>query len=75
MSTSLQTTVAAEAYLAEGQFLLEEHTLNKAKYLMYPAGTRRPTFSKGVQHFKPNSHCCIIKKLIRNYDKNEGKIN
>jgi hypothetical protein len=28
MSTSLQTTLAAEAHLAEGQFLLEEQTLN-----------------------------------------------
>jgi hypothetical protein len=27
-STSLQTTLAAEAHLAEGQFLLEEQTLN-----------------------------------------------
>jgi hypothetical protein len=29
--TSLQTTFAADAHLAEGQFLLEEHTLNIAK--------------------------------------------
>jgi hypothetical protein len=28
MSTSLQTTLAADAHLAEGQFLLEEQTLN-----------------------------------------------
>jgi hypothetical protein len=28
-STALQTTLAAEAHLAEGQFLLEEQTLNK----------------------------------------------
>jgi hypothetical protein len=27
-STSLQTTLAADAHLAEGQFLLEEQTLN-----------------------------------------------
>jgi hypothetical protein len=42
----LQTTVAAEAHLAEGQYLLEEQTLNKAKSLMYRAGTQRPTISK-----------------------------
>jgi hypothetical protein len=28
MSASLQTTLAAEAHLAEGQFLLTEETLN-----------------------------------------------
>jgi hypothetical protein len=41
-STSLQTTLAADAHLAEGQFLHEEQTLNKAKSLIYRAGTRRP---------------------------------
>jgi hypothetical protein len=46
MSISLQTTLAAEAHLAEGQYLLEEQTLNKVKSLMYRAGTRRPTISK-----------------------------
>jgi hypothetical protein len=45
-STSLQTTLAADAHLAEGQFLHEEQTLNKAKSLMYRAGTRSPTISK-----------------------------
>jgi hypothetical protein len=30
-SASLQTTLEAEAHLSEGQFLLEEHTLNTAK--------------------------------------------
>jgi hypothetical protein len=45
-STSLQTTLAADAHLAEGQFLLEEQTLNKAKSLIYRTGTRRPTISK-----------------------------
>jgi hypothetical protein len=43
-STSLQTTLASDAHLAEGQFLLEEQTLNKGKSLMYRAG--RPTISK-----------------------------
>jgi hypothetical protein len=45
---------AAEAHLAEGQFLLEEQTLNKAKSLMYRAGTRRRTISKTEgQNLKP----------------------
>jgi hypothetical protein len=30
MSASLQTTLAADAHLAEGEFLLEEQTLNNA---------------------------------------------
>jgi hypothetical protein len=34
MSTSLQTILAAEAHLAEGQFLLEEQTLNMEKSLI-----------------------------------------
>jgi hypothetical protein len=46
MSTSLQTTLAAEAHLAEGQFLLEEQTLNIEKSLIYRRGTRRPAVSK-----------------------------
>jgi hypothetical protein len=33
MSMSLQTTLAAEAHLAEGQFVLEEQTLNIQKSL------------------------------------------
>jgi hypothetical protein len=45
-STSLQTTLAADAHLAEGQFLQEEQTLNNAKSLIYRAGTRRPTIFK-----------------------------
>jgi hypothetical protein len=45
-STSLQTTLAADAHLAEGQFLLEEQTLNNAKSLIYRAGNRRPAISK-----------------------------
>jgi hypothetical protein len=45
-STTLQTTLAADAHLAEGQFLFEEQTLNNAKSLIYRAGTRRPTISK-----------------------------
>jgi hypothetical protein len=44
-TTSLQT-LAAEAHLAEGQFLLEEQTLNIEKSLIYRTGTRRPTVSK-----------------------------
>jgi hypothetical protein len=45
-STSLQTTLTADAHLAEGQFLHEEQTLNYAKSLIYRAVTRRPTISK-----------------------------
>jgi Fe2+ transport system protein B len=37
-STSLQTTLAADAHLAEGQFL-HEQTWNSAKSLIYRAGT------------------------------------
>jgi hypothetical protein len=44
--TSLQTTLAADAHLAEGQSLHEEQTLNKANSLMQLAGTRRSTISK-----------------------------
>jgi hypothetical protein len=45
-STSLRTTLEAEAHLSEGQFLLEEQTLNNAKSLMYREGTGRPAISK-----------------------------
>jgi hypothetical protein len=51
-STSLQTTLSAEAHLAEGQFLLEQ-TLNKAKSLMYRTGTRRPAIIKTGQNLEP----------------------
>jgi hypothetical protein len=54
MSTSLQTTLAADAYLAEGQILLQEQTLNNAKSLIYRAGSRRQTISKTEgQNLKP----------------------
>jgi hypothetical protein len=53
-STSLQTTLAADAHLVEGQFLLEKQTLNNARCLVYRAGTRRPTISKTEgQNLKP----------------------
>jgi hypothetical protein len=45
-SISLPATLVAEAHLAERQFLHEEQTLNKAKSLIYPAGTRGPADSK-----------------------------
>jgi hypothetical protein len=45
-STFLQTTLAADALIAEGQFLLEEQTLDKANSLIYRAGARRATDSK-----------------------------
>jgi hypothetical protein len=43
---SLQTTLAAEAHLAEGQHLLGVQTLNKTKPLTYRAGNRRPALSE-----------------------------
>jgi hypothetical protein len=45
-STSLQTTLAAEAHLEDGQLLLEERTLNKEKSAIYRTEPRRPTVSK-----------------------------
>jgi hypothetical protein len=49
MSTSPQTTLAADAYLAEGQ-LLYEHTLNEAKsdILSRNSETRRTEFRTKV---------------------------
>jgi hypothetical protein len=53
-STSLQTVLAADAHLAGGQFLHEEQTLNKAKFLIYRAGTRLPAISKTeAQNLEP----------------------
>jgi hypothetical protein len=50
----LQTTLAAEAHLEEGQFLQEEQTLNNAKSRIRQAGTRRPTVSRTEgQNFDP----------------------
>jgi hypothetical protein len=46
VSTSPPTTSAAEAHLAEEEFVLEEQTLNKKNSLIDRAGTRRPTVSK-----------------------------
>jgi hypothetical protein len=45
-STSLQATLTADAYLAEGQYLLEEQTSNNAESMVYRAKPRRPTISK-----------------------------
>jgi hypothetical protein len=42
---SLQTTLAADAHLAEGQFLHEEHTLNNAKSLI-------PSRNSGINNFQ-----------------------
>jgi hypothetical protein len=53
-STSLQTILAAEAHLAEGQFFLQEQILNKSKSLEYQTGTRRPTVPKRkAQNLEP----------------------
>jgi hypothetical protein len=46
ISASLQTTLAADAQLAEGQFLHEEQTLNKAMSVIHRPGTRRPAISE-----------------------------
>jgi hypothetical protein len=53
MSTSIQTS-AAEAHLTEGQFLVEEHLMNKEKSLIFRAGTRRERWKT------PNSNIIII---------------
>jgi hypothetical protein len=45
MTTPLQI-LATEMHLAEGQFLLEELTLNEEEFLIYRAGTRRATVYK-----------------------------
>jgi hypothetical protein len=42
MSPFLQSTLAADAQLAEGSCLHEQQTLNKPESLIYRAGTRRP---------------------------------
>jgi hypothetical protein len=53
-STSLQTILVANAHLAEGQFLLEDQTLNNPKSLICRAGTRRLAISKTEgQDLKP----------------------
>jgi hypothetical protein len=46
LSELLQTTVAANEHLPEGQFLIEEQTLDKVKCLGHRAGTRGPTVSR-----------------------------
>jgi hypothetical protein len=54
MSTSLQTTLAADAHLVEGQFLLEKQTLNIEMSLIYRKGTRRPTSKTEGQNLDPS---------------------
>jgi hypothetical protein len=54
MSTSLQTTLAAEAHLAEGQFLLQEQTLNIEKSLIYRTGAPKTnSFQNRRAKFRP----------------------
>jgi hypothetical protein len=48
-STSLQTTLAAEAYPADGRLSLKEQTW-KEDSLIYPTGDRRPAVSKREGH-------------------------
>jgi hypothetical protein len=45
----LQTTLATEAHLAEGQILLTEQTLNIGKSRIYRTGTQRTTISKAEE--------------------------
>jgi hypothetical protein len=55
----LQTTLAADAHLAERQFLLEEQTLNNAKSLIYRAGTQETNnFQNGRAEFKTKVDLC-----------------
>jgi hypothetical protein len=46
ISTSLQTTLADEAHIAEGQILLAEPTLDVEKSLIYRAGNLKQSFQK-----------------------------
>jgi hypothetical protein len=54
-STSLQTSSVAEANLAEGQFLLEEHTSNKQSLWHTGHELEDKQFPK-VQNLKGNDH-------------------
>jgi hypothetical protein len=64
MSTSLQTTLAAEAHLAEGQFLLEEQTLNIEKSLIYRTGTPKTnSFQNRRAKFRPTVIVILIEVI------------
>jgi hypothetical protein len=54
-STSLQTTLAAHAHEAEGQFLHEEQILNNAKSLIYREGSRPAISETEGQNLEPRS--------------------
>jgi hypothetical protein len=51
-SPFLQTTLAADADTAEGQFLLMEQTLNAGRSLIYRAGNRKPSLQKRRAAFR-----------------------
>jgi hypothetical protein len=51
-STSLQTTLAADAHLAEGQFLHEEQTLNNAKSDIPSRNSETNNFQNGRAEFQ-----------------------
>jgi hypothetical protein len=53
-STSLQTTLAAAAHPAEGQFVHEEQTLSNAKSLIYRVGARRQQFPEQKDRISHN---------------------
>jgi hypothetical protein len=61
---SLQTQLTADAHLAEVQFLHEEQTPNKAKPLMYQAGTQSSAVSKTHGKNLANSVTAIIMFMI-----------
>jgi hypothetical protein len=52
----LQTTLATEVHLAEGQFLLEE----QETFNVYLAGTLRPTISKREDKVQVELSLCLI---------------
>jgi hypothetical protein len=54
ISTSLQTTLADEAYLTEGKLLLEEQSLNLEHSLIYGGGTGRAVSEREGQNLEPS---------------------
>jgi hypothetical protein len=63
-NTRLQTTLADEEHLTEGQFLLEKRTLNNENSLIHRAATRQSTVS-GREIITKSILCLYV--LILNY--------
>jgi hypothetical protein len=59
ISIALQTALAAETHLAEGQWLEEQ--LNMVKLSMFREGTRMPTVSR-----REGQHLAPLKAFIKN---------